>query len=95
MTQYKDEVELQRKILAAEEYSDTIKGIQVHRMNSMWYDDRPQDTDNGQYVTDKQYNGGEIERTIYDNNGNYIGTFIFGTRKSGDELISEYTKYNH
>ena len=36
MTQYKDEVELQRKILAAEEYSDSIRGMQVHRISSMW-----------------------------------------------------------
>ena len=55
----------------------------------------PQDTDNGQYVIDRQFNGGEIERTIYKNNGDYIGTFIFGKRLTGDDLISEYTKYNH
>ena len=38
MTQYKSKVELQKKILAAEEFADNIKGMQVHRMNSMWYD---------------------------------------------------------
>ncbi len=95
MGQYDERVERQRLLLAAEEWANGIKSLHSHRLKSMWYDDRPQDTDNGQYVTDKQYNGGEIERTIYDNNGKYLGTFIFGTRKSGDELISEYTKYNH
>ena len=65
MTQYKDEVELQRKILAAEEYSDSIKGMQVHSMSSMWYDNRPQDTEKHS-VTDIEYMSGKIERTLHD-----------------------------
>ena len=65
MTQYKDKVELQRKILAAEEYADSIKGMQVHRMNSMWYDNRPQDTEKHS-VTDVEYMSGKIERTLHD-----------------------------
>ena len=65
MTQYKDEVELQRKILAAEEYSDSIRGMQVHRISSMWYDNRPQDTEKHS-VTDVEYMSGKIERTLHD-----------------------------
>ena len=65
MTQYKDEVELQKKILAAEEFADNIKGMQVHRMNSMWYDNRPQDTEKHS-VTDIEYMSGKIERTLHD-----------------------------
>ena len=65
MTQYKNKVELQRKILAAEEYSDSIKGMQVHRINSMWYDNRPQDTEKHS-VTDVEYMSGKIERTLHD-----------------------------
>ena len=65
MSQYKDEVELQRKILAAEEYSDSIKGMQVHSMSSMWYDNRPQDTEKHS-VTDIEYMSGKIERTLHD-----------------------------
>ena len=65
MTQYKDKVELQKKILAAEEFADNIKGIQIHRMNSMWYDDRPQDTEKHS-VTDTEYMSGKIERTLHD-----------------------------
>ena len=65
MTQYKDEVELQKKILAAEEFADNIKGMQVHRMSSMWYDNRPQDTEKHS-VTDVEYMSGKIERTLHD-----------------------------
>ena len=95
MTEYDLTVERQRLLLEAEAWADAPKALHTHRLSSMWYDDRPQDTDDGQFVTDKQYNGGEIERTIYSNNGNYLGTFIFGKRLTGDDLISEYTKYNH
>ena len=52
MTQYKDEVELQKKN-TFEEYSDSIRGIQVHRISSM-YDNRPQDTEKHS-VTDIEY----------------------------------------
>ena len=65
MTQYKSKVELQKKILAAEEFADNIKGMQVHRMNSMWYDNRPQDTEKHS-VTDIEYMSGKIERTLHD-----------------------------
>jgi len=65
MTQYKDEVELQKKILAAEEFADNIKGMQIHRMSSMWYDNRPQDTEKHS-VTDIEYMSGKIERTLHD-----------------------------
>ncbi len=65
MSQYKDKVELQRKILAAEKYSDSIKGMQVHSMSSMWYDNRPQDTEKHS-VTDIEYMSGKIERTLHD-----------------------------
>ena len=65
MTQYKSKVELQKKILAAEEFANDIKGMQVHRMNSMWYDNRPQDTEKHS-VTDIEYMSGKIERTLHD-----------------------------
>ena len=65
MSQYKDKVELQRKILAAEQYSDSIKGMQVHSISSMWYDNRPQDTEKHS-VTDIEYMSGKIERTLHD-----------------------------
>ncbi len=94
MTEYDARVERQRLLLEAEEWANGIKSLHSHRLKSMWYDTRPQDTDNGQYVIDKQYNGSEIERSIFDKKGKYIGTFIFGRRLTGDELINEYRKYS-
>ena len=94
MTQYDETVERQRLLLAAEEWANGIRSLHSHRMKSMWYDTRPQDTDNDQFVMDKQYNGGEIERNIYNADGKDIGTYIFGKRLTGDKLISEITKYN-
>tara|TARA_B100001057_G_C22842963_1_gene947823 strand:- start:1375 stop:1662 length:288 start_codon:yes stop_codon:yes gene_type:complete len=93
MGQYDEIVQRQRLLLEAEEWANGVRSLHSHRLKSMWYDNRPQDTDNGQYVTDKQYNGSEIERSIYDAKGKYIGTFIFGKRLTGDHLISEYTKH--
>ena len=82
MTQYKDEVELQKKILAAEEFADNIKGIQIHRMSSMWYDDRPQDTEKHS-VTDTEYMSGKIERTLHD------GTrIVLVEGATGEKLVS-------
>jgi len=95
MTQYDETVERQRLLLEAEEWGNGIRSLHSHRIASMWYDTRPQDTENGQYVMDKQFNGGEIERSIYDIDGKDIGRFIFGKRLTGDDLISAYTKSGH
>ena len=54
MTQYNERVEQQRRLLKAEELADNITNIHVHSLNSMWYDDRPQDTENHS-VTDIDY----------------------------------------
>jgi len=95
MGQYDEVVQRQRVLLEAEEWANGIKSLHSHRLSSMWYDDRPQDTENGQFVVDRQFNGGEIERTIYNADGKNIGTYIFGRRLTGDDLISEYTKYQN
>lgn len=94
MGQYDEVVERQRLLLAAEEWAEGCSGLHSHRLDSMWYDDRPDDTKNGQFVMDKHYNGGEIERIIYDTNGKKIGIHMFGERKTGDDLIQEYTRNN-
>ncbi len=94
MGQYDEVVERQRLLLAAEEWAEGCSGLHTHRLDSMWYDDRPDDTKNGQFVMDKHYNGGEIERTIFDTNGKKIGIHMFGERKTGDDLIQEYTRNN-
>ena len=94
MGQYDEVVERQRQLLAAEEWAEGCSCIHSHRLKSMWYDDKPEHTDNNQFVIDKHYNGGEIERTIFDTGGKKIGIHMFGERKTGDDLIQEYTRNN-
>lgn len=85
MTEYDFRVERQRDLLAAEEWAKGVKSMHVHRLKSMWYDDRPQDTDTGN-VTDVQFNDGRIERS---KNGKVIHTWNDDV-KTGDDLISAY-----
>ena len=83
MTQYKDRVEQQRRLLKAEELADNITNIHVHSLNSMWYDDRPQDTENHS-VTDIDYLSGKIERTLHD------GTkIVLVEGATGNDLVSK------
>ena len=83
MTQYKDRVEQQRRLLKAEELADNITNIHVHSLNSMWYDNRPQDTENHS-VTDIDYLSGKIERTLHD------GTkIVLVEGATGNDLVSK------
>lgn len=87
MSQYTDKVERQRLLLEAEEWALGFKALHHHSLNSMWYDNRPQDTEGGKHVTDVQYNSGLIKRTLED------GTEIwFGRKLRGDDLISAYQR---
>jgi hypothetical protein len=89
MGQYDDKVERQRLLLQAEEWAEGVKSLHAHSLSSMWYDDRPEDTADGKGVVDKQFNSGLIERTLDD------GTIVyFGQKLKGDELISEFVRYN-
>lgn len=90
MTEYKEKVERQKLLLEAEEWSKGIKALHAHSLSSMWYDTRPQDTQNGQSVLDRMFNSGLIERTLSDGSIVY-----FGTELKGDELIDEYTRATH
>lgn len=63
MTQYKEMVERAQKLMQAQEWANGVKSIHAHKLNSMWFDNRPQDTiDAG--VTDVEYNDGRIMRTL-------------------------------
>ena len=84
MTEYDSRVERQRLLLEAEVWADTPKALHTHRLSSMWYDDRPQDTEDS-HVTDIEYNSGLIVRS---KNGTEIHTF--GKRLEGDKLIDKY-----
>ena len=86
MTEHTDVVERQRIKLEAEEWAKGMTDMHVHKLNSMWYDDRPQDTEKGM-VTDIRYNSGIIERF---QNGKLIHTF--GQKLNGEALLDAYTK---
>ena len=86
MSEYDDKVERQRLLLEAEEWSKGIVSIHSHSLKSMWYDDRPQDTDKGM-VIDTQYNDGTITR---EQDGVLIHTFA--TAIKGDDLIRAYLR---
>ena len=88
MTQYDDRVQKQRDLLKAEKWAKTIKSLHAHSLNSMWYDNRPQDTEDGKSVMDIQYNSGLIERRTHDGY-----TVYFGTELKGDELLYEYLRH--
>ena len=86
MGQYDKQVEAQRLKLEAEKWAVGIKSTHFHRIKSMWYDDRPQDTDLG-YVNDIQYNSGLIERTLI--NGDVV---FFGEAAKGEDLVAKYRR---
>ena len=89
MGQYDEIVERQRILLEAEEWAKDISGIHVHSLNSMWYDTRPQDTQDGKSVCDRHFNSGLIERTCDD------GAIVyFGKELTGDALIDAYRRTN-
>lgn len=87
MTEYKESVQRQAKLLAAEEWAKGVSGIHAHSLNSMWYDTRPQDTEDGKSVLDIEYNNGLIKRKLNDGTEVY-----FGKKLKGDDLIYEYER---
>lgn len=89
MSQYSDRVEKQRLLLEAEEWSNRVKSLHAHSMDSLWYDTRPQDTEDGKSVLDIQYNSGLVKREFPDGDYVYLGSELTGT-----ELVNEYIRNN-
>lgn len=89
MTQYTESVERQKIKMEAEAWATSVKSIHAHSLSSMHYDDRPEDTIDGQCVTDTEYNSGVVERR---QNGRLI--HIFGKKLTGQALIDAYTRNN-
>lgn len=87
MGQYEDRVERQRLRLEAEKWANGVKTVHSHQLKSMWYDDRPEDTDNGP-VIDISYNDGRVQRTII----NTDEKIIMGEAITGEELLRAYTR---
>ena len=89
MTEYSDMIEWKRKQLLAEEWAKGVQHIHVHSLKSMWYDNRPQDTDSGN-VIDITYNDGTIEREL--KSGEII--YMVENKLTGKELVYEWEKRN-
>ena len=89
MTEYSDMIEWKRKQLLAEEWAKGVQHIHVHSMKSMWYDNRPQDTDSGN-VIDITYNDGTIEREL--KSGEIV--YMIDNKLTGKELVYEWEKHN-
>lgn len=87
MTQYDDKVEQQRLKIEAEEWAKGVKALHAHSLNSMYYDDRPQDTEDGKTVMDVMYNDGSVRRTCADG-----GVVMMGTQLRGQDLVNEYVR---
>ena len=86
MTQYTKMVEDFAMMQEALEWSRGAACIHTHSMDSMYYDDRPDDTAGmTKSVTDIEYNAGYIERF---QNGKLIHTF--GKKMSDEELLNAY-----
>ena len=91
MSQYQEQVEYQKLRLAAEKWANGVKCLHSHQLKSMWYDDRPQDTDDSP-VMDIQFNDGRIKRTII-KTGEVI--WMNGSKKlTGEDLVYEYNRSN-
>ena len=86
MSEHDEVVERQRNLLNAEEWAKGIRTIHSHKINSMYYDDRPEDTADSA-VTDKEFNNGVIQRY---KNGKLIHTF--GEALTGQALIDSFKR---
>ena len=74
-------------MLEAEKWANSVENLHIHSLNSMWYDNRPEDTEGGKSVTDVTYNSGLVERTLSDGKVVY-----FGEKLTGEDLLQEYLK---
>jgi hypothetical protein len=91
MGQYDKVVEKQRIKIAAEEWAGKVKSIHAHSLSSLYYDDRPQDTQGNKSVVDIEYNSGRVERKLI-NTGE---TFIFDKYElKGNDLLQTFGQNN-
>ncbi len=90
MTEYNEAVARQALILKAEVWAKQVSGIHVHGIDSMWYDDHPEDTKGDKRVSDYSFYSGIIKRY---QDGELLRTF--GKELTGEDLISKYGSYVH
>jgi len=89
VSQYNERVEKQRIKLKAEQWAKGVKSIHGHSLSSMYYDNRPQDTENGNTVLDVEYNDGSVRRTTSNNE-----IVMLGNPLKGDALLNEFIRNN-
>ena len=90
MSEYDAVVERQKRILAAEIWSKSIKSIHAHSLTSLWYETNPDRTGDDLMVCDTEYNDGVIERE-------YIKTGkveSIGEHLTGQALYDEFGRHN-
>ena len=85
MTEFNELVAEVKLRIEAEKWAKGVSGLHAHSLNSMWYDNRPQDTENGS-VMDVHFNDGTIKRTIQSTGE----TVIMGRQLTGEELLDAY-----
>ena len=88
MTQYDERVELQKRILKAEEYRDQPKWLHAHSLTSMWYETKKTAKDAVKGVMDVQYMDGRIERTVSSTGKKYL----IQEGMTGADLVQEVTR---
>jgi hypothetical protein len=87
MSQYDSRVEKQRLKIEAEEWAKGVKSLHAHSLDSMHYDNRPQDTEDGKNVMDIEFNDGSVKRTLQ--NGEVV---ILGKALRGKELLNQFIR---
>ena len=87
MTEFTEAVENRKQMIEAEKWASECDWLQVHKLKTMWYDDRPEDTDESS-VMDKAYKSGIIARTIL-KTGEKV---YFGKPLKGEELLNAYLR---
>jgi hypothetical protein len=87
MSQYDSRVEKQRLKIEAEEWAKGVKSLHAHSLDSMHYDNRPQDTEDGKNVMDIEFNDGSVKRTLQ--NGEVV---ILGKALKGKELLNQFIR---
>ena len=88
MTEYKERVNMQKKILLAEEYRDSPKWIHAHSLTSMWYETEETKEDAVKGVMDTQFMDGRIERIVNSTGKKYV--IVEGL--TGEDLVQEVSR---
>lgn len=86
MTEFTESVEKRRLMEQAEAWAKETEWLHAHQLKSMWYDTRPEDTDEG-FVVDIGFKSGRIKRIL--NSGEVI---FFGEELKSEALLEAYMR---